>query len=412
VLVGPKLLPGERAVLYGDIVGDNERVALLDLTTGDRKILIEAGTGPVYATTGHLVFARGTTLMAVPFDSAELAVTGEPVAVLQGVRHRPSGAADYALSATGTLAYVPTALEGRGQAALVWIDRNGVAAERALNDVVPNVRDPRLSPEGRRLLLTMESSGDSDLWLYDLGGRPPIPLALGGNHVSGVWSPDGTQVAYGRLSGLPSGAILTMRSDGSALEARELHPGVLTGVPKHWSAAGELLFIDPFQGNIFAIPVAAAGEIRNVVVTDDAEYDPALSPNGRWLAYASNRTGQTEVWVKGYPDGAPRPVSRNGGYEPRWSLDGLELFYLQGRSMMAIAVDTEGEFSFSTPVELFTGPYNFDASSRTTSYDVARDGRFLMIQPQANAADAASQSSIVVVRNWTEELKRLVPIAR
>ena len=154
-----------------------------------------------------------------------------------------------------------------------------------------------------------------------------------------------------------------MRSDGSALEARELHPGVLRGVPKHWSAADELLFVDPFRRNIFAIPVAAAGEIRDVVVTEDAEYDPALSPNGRWLAYASNRTGQTEVWVKGYPDGVPMRVSRNGGYEPRWSLDGRELFYLQGRSMMAIAVETEGEFSFDAPVELFTGPYFFDAAS-------------------------------------------------
>jgi Tol biopolymer transport system component len=350
--------------------------------------------------------------MAVPFDLAELAVTGEPVPVLQGVRHRPSGAADYALSQTGTLVYVPTVEEGAGGAALVWVDRNGVAAERALNDVVPNVRDPRLSPDGRRLLLTIESSGDSDLWLYDLGGRPPTPLALDGNNLSGVWSPDGTQVAYGRLSGSPSGAILTMRSDGSALEARELHPGVLRGVPKHWSAADELLFVDPFQGNIFASPVAAAGEIRDVVVTEDAEYDPALSPNGRWLAYASNRTGQTEVWVKGYPDGASIRVSRNGGYEPRWALDGRELFYLQERSMMAVAVETEGEFSFGAPVELFTGPYYFDASSRTTSYDVARDGRFLMIEPQANAGGAARQSSIVVVQNWTEELKRLVPTAR
>jgi len=137
-----------------------------------------------------------------------------------------------------------------------------------------------------------------------------------------------------------------------------------------------------------------------------------LSPNGRWLAYASNRTGQIEVWVKGYPDGVPMRVSRNGGYEPRWALDGRELFYLQERSMMAVAVETDSEFSFSAPLELFTGPYLFDPTSRVASYDVARDGRFLMIQPQASAADTASQSSIVVVRNWTEELKQRVPTAR
>lgn len=408
---GPMLLPGERAVHFVDLASDIERVAALDLTTGERRILIEGASSPAYSATGHLVFARGTSLMAVPFDLAELAVKGEPEVVLRGVRHPSNGGADYALSATGTLVYVPVAEESTGRATLAWVDGNGVAIERAVSDVVSNARDPRLSPDGRRLLLTTDPISDADLWLYDLGGRPPTPIALEGNNISGVFSPDGTQVAYGRFSGLVSGTILTMPSDGSTA-ARELHPGTLRGAPRHWSAADELLFVDAFRGNIFAIPVAGAGEIRDVVVTDDAEYDPALSPNGRWLAYASNRTGETEVWIKGYPEGAPMRVSRNGGYEPRWSSDGRELFYLEGRSMMAVAVETEDAFSFSAPVELFTGPYFFDATSAVASYDVAPDGRFLMIQPQASAADAASASSIVVVQNWTEELKRIVPAER
>ena len=119
-LVAPVLLPGERAVLFGDNAGDIDRVAVLDLTTGERKILIEGGTNPTYTATGHLVFARGTSLMAVPFDLAGLAVTGEPVAVLEGVRHGLRTAADYALSATGTLVYVPAAVRGhrRGSAGL------------------------------------------------------------------------------------------------------------------------------------------------------------------------------------------------------------------------------------------------------------------------------------------------------
>jgi len=412
-LTAPVLLPGERAVLFGDNIPGLERVGVLDLTTGKRKILIEGGQNPVYAATGHLVFARGTTLMAAPFNLAELAVTGEPVAVLQGVRHAsPSVAADYALSPTGTLVYVPATVEGTGGANLVWVDRDGVASE-AFSDVVPNPRDPRLSPDGRRLLLVTGPVGDAELWLYDLGGRPRTPLSLRVNSVSAVWSPDGTEVAYGRFSGDAAGTILTKRSDDSAPEARELHRGVLRGSPKHWSAVDELVFVDAFQADILAIPVAGAGQTRDVVVTEDAEYDPALSPNGRWLAYASNRTGQTEVWVKGYPDGPPVRVSSNGGYEPRWSLDGRELFYLQGRAMMAIGVETENEFSFGPPVELFTGPYYLDPASFSASYDIASDGRFLMIQPQPNAGDdAANQSSIVVVQNWFEELKRRVPAQR
>ena len=123
--------------------------------------------------------------------------------MLEGVRHRSSGAPDFALSATGTLVYVPVPEEGTGGAALVWVDRNGVAAERALSDAVLNARDPRLSPDGRRLLLTTGPGGETELWLYDLGSRPPTPLAREGNNLSGVWSPDGTQVAYGRFSGTP-----------------------------------------------------------------------------------------------------------------------------------------------------------------------------------------------------------------
>ena len=169
----------------------------------------------------------------------------------------------------------------------------------------------------------------------------------------------------------------------------------------------ELVFVDAFQANILAIPVSGEGQIRDVVVTEEAEYDPALSPNGRWLAYASNRTGQTEVWVKAYPDGPPVRVSSDGGYEPRWSLDGRELFYLQGRSMMAVGVETENQFSFGSSIELFTGPFKFDVTSFSASYDIASDGRFLMIAPQPNAGD--NGSSIVVVQNWFEELKRLVP---
>ena len=109
--------------------------------------------------------------------------------------------------------------------------------------------------------------------------------------------------------------------------------------------------------DIVATPAAPAGEVRDVVVTDDAEFDSALSPDGRWLAYASNRTGQPEIWVKGYPDGVPVRVSRSGGYEPTWSADGRELFYLQGSSMMAVAVETEGAFSFGAPAQLFNEPY-------------------------------------------------------
>ena len=168
-----------------------------------------------------------------------------------------------------------------------------------------------------------------------------------------VWSPDGKRVAF--LSREPCTGVADA-ADGSALTPQPLHVAasgaarlvrrrrvdscvVCRRRPGHRRDAG--------SGN--------GGEVRKVVASEFIEFDPALSPNGRWLAYVSNRTGQHEIWVQGYPDGVPVRVSSNGGYEPLWSADGRELFYRQGLAMMAVAVETGAEFSFATPKQLFSG---------------------------------------------------------
>jgi eukaryotic-like serine/threonine-protein kinase len=160
-------------------------------------------------------------------------------------------------------------------------------------------------------------------------------------------------------------------------------------------------------GDLFAVPVTVGGEARAIVATESGEFDAALSPNGRWLAYASNRTGQLEIWVQAYPEGVPVRVSSSGGFEPLWSADGSELFYQRANTTMAVAVETGGEFSFGTPQELFSGPYWRAPAPAARTYDVARDGRFLMIVP-GDERRAAEPTSIVVVQNFAEELKQRV----
>jgi Tol biopolymer transport system component len=155
------------------------------------------------------------------------------------------------------------------------------------------------------------------------------------------------------------------------------------------------------------MPADRTGDLRPVVATEYAETDPALSPDGHWLAYVSNRTGRTEIWVQSYPEGVAIRVSNNGGYEPRWAADGKELFYLQGNAMMATKVQAGAEISFDNPVQLFAGRFLTNAQPQVSSYDVARDGRFLMIQP--SGSEEPPTANIVVVQNWTEELKRRVP---
>jgi hypothetical protein len=280
----PALLPGGRAVLFGrQLEGEVQHVAVLDLETGEQRVLIEGGQNANYAATGHIVFARGTTLMAVPFDLDRLAVTGEPVALLQGVRQ--IAPADYALSAGGTLVYVPDTLSP-ATGALVWVDRTGRVTEQALSEPVANPRDPRLSPDGRRLALTTGRANEGDLWIYDLGGRLPIPLADEGDARFAAWSPDGAQVAFAwyRRAGGPYD-LYTAPADGS-LDPLPLRRDKLIAHPAVWSEEGELILVGP-PGNppdIVASRAEPEAELRDVVATPAAEFDPALAPDGRWLA--------------------------------------------------------------------------------------------------------------------------------
>jgi eukaryotic-like serine/threonine-protein kinase len=332
--------------------------------------------------------------------------------MIENVRHPAAlTAADFALSASGTLVYVPASGDQTVRAAVMWVDRAGKVLGRAIDELLDNPRDPALSPDGTRLALTTGPPGQGDLWSYDLRGRPPIRLAVVDEDRGAVWSPDSRQVAFTMASGATRPPNLHMvLADGSMLTPRPLRAEVVDGGPRTWSAAGELFFLQPplSTADVAVIPVEGADSPRKVVATEYAEIDPTLSPDGHWLAYASPRTGRNEIWVQGYPEGVATRISNNGGYEPRWSADGRELFYLQGNAMMAVAVETGDDFSFSQPMQLFSGRYFAQQNPVVSSYDVARDGRFLMIELPADAANGRS-GSIVVVQNWTEELKRRVP---
>ena len=155
--------------------------------------------------------------------------------------------------------------------------------------------------------------------------------------------------------------------------------------------------------------LAKADVLQPVVETPASEgfRGARLSPDGRWLAYASDQTGQQEIWVRPYPGpGAAVRISPNGGVEPVWARSGRELYYLEGTRLMAVAVNTGDRFNFSPATLLFDNDYLL--STQPPSYDVARDGRFLMIKPIGGDTEVAP-SQIVVIQNWHEELKRLVP---
>jgi serine/threonine-protein kinase len=406
-VASPVPLPGGRAVLFHIFGGDTNRIAVLNLETKQEKTLVDGASNMFYLDTGHLAFARGDTLMAVPFNLSELAVAGDPVSLVQGIRHPAGGAADFVISGNGTLAYVPASEATEATYAVVWVDRRGKVIERAVPDVVVNGRDPRLSPDGKHLLLVTGLLADGELWNYDLGGRPPLPLARANDYNSPVWDPTGRDVAF--TIGTNS-QVLTLPADGAVRTPRTLS---VSGLPQAWSAAGHLLVQWPMgRPDILATSTQGPGEVRKIVASEYGEFHPALAPSGRWLAYVSNRTGQDEIWVQGYPSGPPVRVSSNGGDEPLWSADGRELFYRRGQAMMVVAVRNNGNnFSFAPPQQLFSGPFAPSTGEVSRSYDVSRDGRFLMLLP-ADPKSARTTASIIVVQNFIEELKgRLRPAA-
>jgi serine/threonine-protein kinase len=398
IVAAPVPLPGRRAVIFHIAGGGVNRVAVVDLDRNEEKILIEGGSNATYLDTGHLVFSRGDTLMAVPFSVDDLAVTGDPVALVQGIRR--SAAADYAISRNGTLVYVPADGEGEVTATAVWADRQGRVTGRAVKEPLINPRDPTLSSGGERLLLVTGLSADGDLWNYDLGGRPPVPLAVQNNNESPVWSPDGTQVIFS----MGETTLQMLPADGSVSQPQTL-PG--RGQPAVWSKSGELILLWPaLVSNILTAPVSNTREVRSVVTSEYNEFQPVLSPNSQWLAYVSDRTGQNEIWVQRYPVGGPVRVSSNGGTEPLWSADGSEIFYRQETALMAVAVHAAQELTFTPPQRLFSLPY-VAQTTRSRSYAVTSDGRFLVFSP-VDDGRASAHGRIVVVQNFGEEVKQRV----
>jgi Tol biopolymer transport system component len=407
-LIAPVLLPGEKALIY---TLDNERVMLLDLESGEQRLLDDVGKNPFYSPSGHIIYARDSTLMAIAFDLDTLTVSGDPVALIQDIRYPGGGTGtDFALSASGTLVYVPATAGPVVEGGYFWVDRDGEVAGVAVDAIVFSA-GPRLSGDGNRLAITTGGSAiDAQIWIYHLDGRPPIPLAIEGGSFMSVWSPDNSRLAF-RSNQDGASAIFVLPADGSVVDLGDPLPESANLTPMDWLADNTLLAVD-FGGvpNIVAMNLdePAAGW-RPVVATTVAEFDPAVSPDGRWLAYVTNRTGGPEVWVRAWPDGVAVRVSRDGGFEPRWSADSSELYFFQNQSVYVVpAPSGDSEFT-GTATELFSASSRFLPAADISSYDVAADGRFLLFLPSGDQLDSQAPPSIIVVQNFDEELRQRVP---
>jgi eukaryotic-like serine/threonine-protein kinase len=406
----PEFMPSGKAVLFtvasNAINFTNAQVVVQSIGTGERRNLVQGGMNPRYASSGHLVHVQGGSLLAVPFDSQRLTTTGAAVPVVEGVMQSSvSGAAQYSISTTGSLAYVPGGVES-ARSRLVWVSRNG--AEQPLAASAHAYLLPRLSPDGRRVAVVIQEQ-ESHIWVYDISRETLTRLMFeGNNNSSPAWTPDGKRIAFNSSKEGQLNIFWELTDGGGGLE--QLTTGQYIETPISWSPNGQLLAffeVNPVtQRDIWVLRMSDR-KAQPFLRTQFDEAVPQFSPDGRWLAYISNETGRHEVYVQSYPGpGGKWQVSTEGGTEPAWNRNGRELFYRSGDKMMSVDVTTQPSFSVGKSRMLFEGQYA-PTPYPGTNYDVSPDGqRFLMVKP---GEQEAATTQINVVLNWFEELKRRVP---
>lgn len=413
----PDRLPGGRGMLVTRAIGNYQRFETVILPPGQRKLpaeplLVNSGYAR-YLPTGHIVFSQEYSLTAAPFDLHRGMLTGPQVTVVQDLGLNPLlinvvYLPQFSISDSGTLVYVAKSM---GPRQLVWVDESGV--ETPFSPTIMAFRQPHLSPDGRQIAVTVDDIGGSNIWLGDVDRGTFARFTFEGHNFAPVWSPDGKGLVFtSTRSGLPN--LYWQPLDGSS-PARRLTQGSFMHVATTWRAGSdEIGFIEVTsenEGDLRVIDFSkASGEDAGRELLPNSAYDeskPAFSPNGRWLAYESNESGVTEVYVRPYPGpGGKTPISNKGGFDPIWAPEGDRIYYWEDQRIMRVDVHQDGPLDPSIPRQLFEGNYWGDDLNAT--YDISRQtGKLLMIKP----AGGPQEGEINIVVNWFEELKRQAPLA-
>ena len=395
----PVALPASKGFLFRSVVGDEvktSQIEALSTATGQRHVLV-AGLFPMYSPSGHLIFCRDHDLLAAPFDVQRLALTGPAVRIVSDVGVDFNGAPLASLSPTGSLVYAPG---GTGTSSLVWVSRDGV--EQRVTDSTRRYQSPRLAPNGRAISVQM----GGNLWIHDTvrntfaRATPEETIGTGFT----TWAPDGKHLAFRSREGM---RWLEVEGGGRSQPIRG--SSSVGDIPNSISPDGKTVVFTrqdaETSGDIYTVSLNDGSPPRPVVKTPAYEGGAQFSPDGRWLAYASNDSGQFQVYLRPYPGPERRvPVSTLGGSFPLWRRDGKELFYRNANKMMGVDVSVSAaELSLSTPRVLFDQRYTFETST-IANYDISLDGkRFLMVKDEFGAG------RLNIILNWFEELKRLAP---
>lgn len=401
----PIAVPGARAVSFTVHYGarDTQRVHAVSLDSGERTMLVE-GNGARFLPSGHIVFQRLGSLWAARFDPARLALTSPPVAVIENIGIAEDWSPIVGVAESGSLAYATGGQPYRPRT-FVWVDRSG--GEQPIAVPTRSWFWPQVDPHGTRIGFHDMNAVNMDIWIYDLERAALVRMTFDPRQDGyPVWSPDGKRIAFwSRQDG--DAANLYVRSADLTGGDRRLTTSPNYQLPFSWADGGKLLV---FQENsadtgmdIGVVALDGAKAHTMLIQTKSDEGYPSVSPDGRWIAYASNFSGRPEVYVQPFPGlGGRWQVSTQGGGSPLWHPKGTELFYRMDRAVMSVAVDAGGTtLKYDSPRQLFEGAYVAD-DNFGRNYTLAPDGRFLMMKE-----DPAPPPQMVVIVNWAGELQRL-----
>jgi Tol biopolymer transport system component len=396
----PQFLPDGRHFLYLARGPQPERsgiyIGSLDSSAATR--IVTTSVKAEYSPEGFLAWLRGRRLVAQPFDLRRLALGAEPLPFVDDIQFSTDdGAASFTLSAHGDLAYRHRP-EGP-QSQLAWVDRAG---HRLTAPELADVAEPSLSSDGTRVAVTRAVAGSTDIWVVDrVRGSSRVTSDVSADLMP-IWSPDGSAIVFASNRDGPADLYRTAPDQGGRAEM--VFASTIVKHPNDWSRDGRLIVYeanDPETGwDLWVLPLG--GKPRAFLRTPLAEHHGRFSPDGRWMAYVSNESGQNEVYVRSFPGAADQSkVSIGGGLEPRWRRDGRELFYVApDLKLMAVSVRPGAVFQTSLPAPLFDSHMSGNGE---WGYDVSPDGRefVLTVTP-----DATRASPINIVLNWTAALPR------
>jgi serine/threonine-protein kinase len=414
----PQVIPGGQVIfttlLQGSGSADEGVIESVSLATGERKVLHRGGAYGRWVPSGHLVYVRENTLFAMPFNVNRMEPAGSPAPIVQGVTFNSSnGGAQVSFSENGTLAYV-SGVVGVPEYPVMQMNRQGVVSP--LMAQPGTYANPKLSPDGKKLSLTVLRDGNWDVWVYDLEREVATRLTFhDGYDGDQVWSPDGQYLTFtsdqdGREN------PYRKRADGSG-EAERLAEISHDFWATSWSPDGKWILgeVQAETFDLWAVPADGSGEPEVFLATAFFERFPAISPDGRWVAYMSDESGQSEIYVRPFPAaGGKWQVSDGGGSWPAWSRNGSELFFRSQDGLMAATVSgNDGTFRAGRPQQLTSGAFSGDqvgiavSGSVFSDYEPMPGGDAFIVLLGSEAQN--TQSHVTLVTGWFDVLRTTFP---